>query len=236
MTRRTFGFLCIGALLLAGGAGPVASLCLRLDSIGLAAPASEAIAIQAQQQQGAQQQQSQRGAPPPGGQRGGGGGRGVAVMTLTTTGWTDGGTIALKYTQAGDEVSPPLSWSGQPNPTGSFVLIVRDLDAMRGNDEILHWLVWNIPGTATGLPEGIPQGSQLPDGTRQISATGPNYRGPGAPAAGPPHHYVFELYALDTMIEVQPVGASPTETRAAVVAAMAGHIRGKGSLVGLFKR
>ena len=72
--------------------------------------------------------------------------------------------------------------------------------------------------------------------SRQISATGPNYRGPAAPASGPPHHYVFELYALDTTIDVAAVGASPAETRAAVMAAMAGHVRGKGVLVGLFKR
>jgi phosphatidylethanolamine-binding protein (PEBP) family uncharacterized protein len=75
----------------------------------------------------------------------------------------------------------------------------------------------------------------LPDGTRQISATGPYYRGPGAPASGPAHHYVFELYALDAMIDIPAVGASPPATRAAVVAAMAGHIRGKAVYVGLFK-
>ena len=86
------------------------------------------------------------------------------------------------------------------------------------------------------LPEGVPQASQLPDGTRQISASGPYYRGPGAPAAGPAHHYVFELFALDATIDVPPVGASPPQTRAAVVAAMAGHVRGKGVLVGLFRR
>jgi Raf kinase inhibitor-like YbhB/YbcL family protein len=169
------------------------------------------------------------------GQRGGGRGA-VQVMTLTTAGWTDGGAIALKYTQAGEEVSPPLAWSGAPTPTTSFVLIVHDIDAMRGNDDMLHWLVWNIPGTATGLPEHVPHGPELPGGMRQISATGPYYRGPAAPASGPAHHYVFELYALDTTIDVQPAAASPAETRAAVVAAMAGHIRGKASLVGLYKR
>ena len=67
-----------------------------------------------------------------------------------------------------------------------------------------------------------PATSQRPDGTRQISATGPDYRGPGAPASGPAHHYVFELFALDTTLDVPAVGASPPQTRAAVVAAMAG--------------
>ncbi len=97
-------------------------------------------------------------------------------------------------------------------------------------------MLWNIPPTVTSLPEHAPAMSQLPDGTRQISATGPDYRGPGAPASGPPHHYVFELFALDTMLDVPAVGASPPATRAAVVAAMAGHIRGKAVYVGLFKR
>jgi phosphatidylethanolamine-binding protein (PEBP) family uncharacterized protein len=78
--------------------------------------------------------------------------------------------------------------------------------------------------------------SQLPDGTRQISATGPYYRGPGAAASGPAHHYLFELFALDTTLDVPAVGASPSNTRAAVAAAMAGHVRGKAAYVGLFKR
>ena len=77
---------------------------------------------------------------------------------------------------------------------------------------------------------------ELPDGTRQISATGPGYRGPGAAAAGPPHHYVFELFALDVMLDLPAVGASPPQTRAAVLAAMGGHVRGKAGCVGLFKR
>ena len=86
------------------------------------------------------------------------------------------------------------------------------------------------------IAEGIPQGNQLPDGSRQISGTGPYYRGPGAPATGPAHHYVFEIYALDAPIDVPAVGQSPPLTRAAVEAAMVGKIRARGTLVGLFKR
>jgi Raf kinase inhibitor-like YbhB/YbcL family protein len=183
----------------------------------------------------------QRGAlpPAPGGQRGGRGRGAIPVMTLTTPAWADGGHIPAKYTQAGGESSPPLAWTGVPDGVVSFVLIAHDVDAAVGNgtDDLLHWLVWNIPGTATGLPERVPWTPQLPDGTRQIGATGPNYRGPGAAAAGPPHHYVFELYALDVVLDVPAVGAtSPPLTRAAVVAAMAGHVRGKAAMVGLFKR
>jgi Raf kinase inhibitor-like YbhB/YbcL family protein len=173
------------------------------------------------------------------GQRGGGRGRGaVQAMTLVSPSWPDGAQIPAKHTQAGAEISPALTWSPVPEGTASFALIVHDLDAPIGNgsDDILHWLLWNIPSSATGLPEGVSRGAQLPDGTRQISATGTNYRGPGASAAGPAHHYVFELYALDTMIDVPPVGAQPPATRAAVVAAMAGHIRGKAVYTGLFKR
>jgi Raf kinase inhibitor-like YbhB/YbcL family protein len=195
----------------------------------------------------------QRGAQPPAnpalpappataapGQRGGGGrGRGnVQVMTLVSSAWLDGGQIPAKYTQEGDDMSPPLTWSGAPEGIVSYVLVVHDPDAPIGNgtDDLLHWLVWNIPGAVTSLHEHAPSLSLLPDGTRQISATGPYYRGPGAAASGPAHHYLFELFALDTMLEIPAVGASPPNTRAAVVAAMAGHIRGKASYVGLFKR
>jgi Raf kinase inhibitor-like YbhB/YbcL family protein len=162
----------------------------------------------------------------------------VEVLALSSTAWPDGGMIPAKYSQAGDEVSPPFSWGAGPEGTVSFVLIAHDIDAAIGNgtDDILHWMLWNVPASSRGLTEGQPQGNQWPDGTRQISASGPYFRGPGAAAAGPPHHYVFELYALDTMIDVPAVGSSPPQTRAAVMAAMAGHIRGKGVYVGLFKR
>jgi len=177
------------------------------------------------------------GPPPPGG-RGGGGRGGVQIMKLETPAWPDGGLIPAKYTQAGDQVSPPLTWSNVPDGVASFVLIAHDLDsaAAAGTEDILHWMLWNIPGAATGIAEAVPQAAQLPDGTRQMSATGPYYRGPGAPARGAAHHYVFELFALDAAIDVPALGASPAQTRAAVAAAMAGHVRGKAALVGLFKR
>jgi len=161
----------------------------------------------------------------------------IQVMSLTSTAWTDGGTIPAKYTQAGVQVSPPLAWTA-PDDAVSFVLIARDADAAIGNgtDDMLHWMLWNIPKATRSLPEGVPQANQLPDGTRQISASGPYYRGPGAPASGPAHHYVFEIYALDSTLDIPAVGQSPPLTRAAVEAAMAGKIRGKGAMVGLFKR
>ena len=178
-------------------------------------------------------------AKPPQGGPGGQNRRGpIQVMSLSTTAWSDGGMIPSKYTQAGGQVSPPLAWSNVPDGVQSFVLIARDTDAAIGNGigDVLHWMLWNIPGSTRSLAEAIPQGNQLPDGTRQISASGPYYRGPGAPASGSPHHYLFELYALDSTIDVPAVGQSPPLTRAAVEQAMAGKIRAKGALVGLFKR
>jgi len=166
-------------------------------------------------------------------------------MTLVTTAWPDGGQIPLRYTQAGPETSPGIQWSNVPSGTASFVLVFRDLDTIMGQttEGILHWMLWNIPGTATAIPQGRPDGFQLEDGTRQISVSGSRYRGPGAPAAGPLHHYVLELYALDTMLDIQvappaPQGPNPNVAaiRDAIFQAMAGHVRGKGAYVGLFHR
>ncbi len=179
--------------------------------------------------------------PAPAAQGGGGGGQNrrgpMQVMSLTSTAWVDGGTIPAKYTQAGVQVSPPLAWTA-PDDAVSFVLIARDADVAIGNgtDDMLHWMLWNLPKASRSLAEGVPQANQLPDGTRQVSASGPYYRGPGAPASGPAHHYVFEIYALDSTIDIPAVGQSPPLTRAAVMAAMAGKIRGKAALVGTFKR
>ncbi len=100
-------------------------------------------------------------------------------------------------------------------------------------------MVWNIPGDARSLPEGVPQGPQQPDGSRQMSVSGPYYRGPAAPASGPAHVYLFELFALDATINVPavaPQGVPVSQTRADVIEAMAGHIRGKGVTVGTFRR
>jgi Raf kinase inhibitor-like YbhB/YbcL family protein len=159
------------------------------------------------------------------------------AMTLTTPAWADGDPIPVKYTQAGEQVSPALNWTNTPPGTQSFVLHMLDPDVARNKttDTQVHWLVWNIPATATGLPEGVAKGATLPDGSQQISASGPVYRGPGAPATGPQHHYTFEIYALDTKLDVQGT-ADAFETRAMVMKAMQGHILGKAVYVGLFRR
>lgn len=159
------------------------------------------------------------------------------AMTLTTSAWADGDPIPVKYTQAGEQVSPELKWTNTPPGTVTFLLHMLDPDVARNKttDTQVHWLVWNIPGTATGLPEGVPKGEKLADGSMQTSASGPVYRGPGAPATGPVHHYTFEIYALDTKLDVVH-GADAFETRANVMKAIQGHILGKAVYVGLFKR
>ena len=99
--------------------------------------------------------------------------------------------------------------------------------------DVTHWLIWNIPGTSTGLPEGVASGD-LPDGSRQVSLRGNGYMGPGAPA-GPYHHYTFKLYALDTKLDIPPA-ADAAKTRTAIVDAMDGHVLGKAVLVARFHR
>jgi Raf kinase inhibitor-like YbhB/YbcL family protein len=178
-----------------------------------------------------------------GGQRGNAPAAGGPAMTLTIPAFPDGGQIPVRFSQAaegaapGEGTSPAINWANAPAGTQSFVLHMHDMDVARNRttDDQPHWVVWNIPATATGLPEGVPRGSQRPDGSYQISATGPVYRGPGAPATGPLHHYMFELFALDTTLAVKP-GTDAFETRAAVLAAIQGHILGKAVYGGLFRR
>ncbi|HTA45402.1 MAG TPA: YbhB/YbcL family Raf kinase inhibitor-like protein [Bryobacteraceae bacterium] len=165
------------------------------------------------------------------------------AMTLTISGFPDGGQFPVKFSQAapgvavGKGTSPAMTWANPPAGTQSFVINMHDMDVVRNKttDDQAHWVVWNIPGTATGMPEGVPEGAQLADGSYQISATGPMYRGPGAPANGPFHHYVFELYALDAKLDVT-LSADAFETRAKVISAVQGHILAKAVYGGLFRR
>lgn len=162
---------------------------------------------------------------------------GAKPMVMSISAFADGTDIPVKYTQAGDQTSPAISWMNTPPGTVSFVLHVHDLDGARNKttEDPLHWLVWNIPGTATSLPEGVPKGAQLQNGAYQLSAGGPVFRGPGAPATAPKHHYTFELYALDTKLDIQP-GSDPFATRVEILKAINGHILGKAVYMGLFHR
>ena len=164
----------------------------------------------------------------------GGGDAAPAAMTLTIPGFPDGSQIPVKFSQAapgvatGEGTSPAMTWANVPAGTQSFVLNMHDMDVVRNktSDDQAHWVVWNIPATATSLPEGVPKGPQLSDGSYQISATGTMYRGPGAPANGPFHHYMFELFALDTKLDLKPT----------VLKAIQGHILARAVYGGLFRR
>jgi Raf kinase inhibitor-like YbhB/YbcL family protein len=160
----------------------------------------------------------------------------VPGLTLTSPAFEDGSVIPPKFTQSvPDFVSPKLQWTNVPPNTVSFVLIAHDPDVALDKKigDVLHWMAFNIPGTASGLPEGVPATAQLADGTIQAKnrrgAIG--FLGPGAPAVGPYHHYTFELFALDTKLSL---GADAM--RADVLAAIDGHILGKGVLVGRFHK
>jgi hypothetical protein len=166
-----------------------------------------------------------------GGGRGGGrgGGGGIVTITVTSSSFPDGGEIPAKYTgQQG--VSPQLSWSGAPAGTASFVLIMHDVDAafpaQNLATDITHWVVWNIPGSTTSIPEGGP----VPSGSNQTSLRGPQYMGPAPPAGHPYHHYIFQIFALNSTLDV-PAGAM----RADVEKAMEGKILARGAYVGRAK-
>jgi Raf kinase inhibitor-like YbhB/YbcL family protein len=156
-------------------------------------------------------------------------------MALTSTSFQDGAVIPNKYTQASSNpVSPELSWTNVPDGTKSFTLIVDDPDTAlrKTTDEVLHWAAFNIPATKTSLPEGVPNEAKLPDGTIQPLNTGrkPGFMGPGAGCCVY-HHYTFQLYALDTRLDL-----GPDATRPQIMKAMDGHVLGKAVLVGRFHR
>ena len=155
-------------------------------------------------------------------------------LTLTTSAFPDGGEIPAKFTQGvPNAVSPALEWTHVPSGTVTFVLSMRDPDValQRKLEDPLHWMMFNIPGSARGLPEAIPLTAQLADGTIQIKNRrgGVGYMGPGAGRLGPHHHYIFELFALDVKLEL-----GPDATRADVLNAIDGHIVGKAVLVGRY--
>lgn len=168
-----------------------------------------------------------------GGARGGrGGGRGgfnIPPLLMTTDAWPDGGIVPEKYAGRGGNVQPGFKFTGAPPTTVTYAIIFHDIDAVfgGGTDDVLHWMVWNIPAEAGGIPEG-----KLPEGTVSGTAsirTGA-YFGPGAPAGERYHHYIFELYALNAKLDI-PASA----TRAELLAAMAGKIVAKSGYVGRYR-
>jgi Raf kinase inhibitor-like YbhB/YbcL family protein len=154
----------------------------------------------------------------------------------------DGGDFPVEYSDSGKRINPAISWSDPPKGTVTFVLNFHDQNNARNKttDDMLDWIVWNIPADARGLPEGVPPGPQLADGALQTSASGPGtYRGPGFTGGptgmGAKHHYTFDLYALDIKLDV-PVNGEPFDTRTKVFQEMQGHVLGKAVYMGLFRR
>lgn len=170
--------------------------------------------------------------PPGGGAPGGGRGGAPAGpgLTLTSTAWPDGGEIPARHAGAMG-VSPALSWTNAPTGTVEFVLIMNDPEPVRPalsvSGDILHWLVAKIPATTTSLPEGAgaADSKTLPAGARLVQP----FRGPGAPAAGPRHHYTLTLYALNAPLEL-----AANADRTAVMAAMEGKVLARGIFNGRF--
>jgi hypothetical protein len=163
-------------------------------------------------------------------------------MRLISKDISDGKPIAQKYTCAAgaEAVSPTLQWVDAPRGTASFALIVHDMEPRprKGVDDILHWMIWNMPGIASSLPEGVSAASgDLPDGSHQTNGfAGQNgnfgYRPPCPPQDVPvAHHYAFELFALDEKLDL-PEKA----TRADLLKAMDGHIIGHATIVSPFNR
>lgn len=151
------------------------------------------------------------------------------AFELTSTAFAAGETIPRKYTCDGDDISPPLQWSDAPQNTQSFALISDDPDAPVGT--WVHWVLYNVPGTSTSLPEAVPKQDELPDGSRHgRSSWGRSaYGGPCPP--GGTHRYFFKLYALDTVLELA-AGAGKEQ----LLQAMEGHILAQTELMGLYSR
>ena len=158
------------------------------------------------------------------------------IMEITGPDFADGAAIPPKYTclaPNGAAVSPLLRWSDASPETASFVVIFHDseLHPRKGIDDILHWMMWNIPADVHELSEAVPVAPELPNGARQGKAGGKNgYMAPCAPV-GKAHHYVFNVYALD-----QKVDLPPEATREELRKAMDGHVLGEAVYVGRFHR
>jgi Raf kinase inhibitor-like YbhB/YbcL family protein len=177
-------------------------------------------------------QDQKKGPPPP-----------RIVLSVTSTAWPDGGEIPMKYSGRGDNKSPAFEfhWTLGPNAGAApadlktYAVILHDVEnsANKTTADTLHWTAFNIPGTASGLAEGLGSGD-LADGMRNgpgiMAQRGmpAGYFGPGA-GPGPIHHYVFEFYALDAKLDL----AADT-TRDALLKAMDGHIIGKAAWFGRF--
>jgi Raf kinase inhibitor-like YbhB/YbcL family protein len=151
------------------------------------------------------------------------------AIEVTSTAFSEGEMIPLRYSCDGEDVSPPLAWSGVPAAAQSLALICDDPDAPVGT--WIHWVLYNIPADASSLPEAVPADPALQSG----AINGKNswgrlgYGGPCPP--GGTHRYFFTLYALDSQLSLES-GA----TEAQLQQAMEGHILAEGQLMGRYQR
>src|SRR6266851_8767112 len=154
---------------------------------------------------------------------------------LMSSAYAEGSMIPTQFSCADpNAASPALSWTNPPNNTASFAVIMHDTDAapMKGTMDVTHWIFWGVPASSTSVAAGVKPDSS-PDGIVQgkniRSVNG--YQPPCPPPGATPHHYIFEIYALDAKLDL-PAG-SP---RADLLKAMDGHVLGKASYFGLFGR
>ncbi len=154
------------------------------------------------------------------------------TLILTSGAFKEGGTIPARHSCDGADTSPPLAWSGTPAGAVAFALIADDPDAPAGT--WVHWVLFNLPGTLTSLPEAVPKTDQLRDfgaalqGRNDFRKVG--YGGP-CPPPGRPHRYFFKLYVLDAALPLK-AGASKQE----VERAMRGHVLAEATLMGTYAR
>lgn len=155
------------------------------------------------------------------------------VLAIHSKAFEPGARIADENTGAGAGISPPLSFANIPPSARSLVLLVEDPDAP-GKTPYVHWLVYDLPADTKSLPAGLPNEGRLehPQGALQgrNSAKTIGYTPPHPPKHDPPHHYHFELFALNTAALDLPEGA----TREEVIAAARPHIVAKGQIIGTF--
>jgi Raf kinase inhibitor-like YbhB/YbcL family protein len=156
-------------------------------------------------------------------------------MILSSPSFKQNHLIPRKHTGDGDDISPALSWSEVPPAARELALIVEDPDAPTPEPWV-HWIIYKIPPAVTDLAEHVPPALRVsrPAGAVQGKNSwlkGIGYRGPAPPKGHGVHHYHFKLYALDT-----PVVLEPGADKAALLAAMKGHILADGELVGTYQR
>jgi Raf kinase inhibitor-like YbhB/YbcL family protein len=151
------------------------------------------------------------------------------AIIVTSSAFKEDGMIPSKYTCDGNNISPPLKWQQVPQGVKSFALISDDPDAPVGT--WVHWVMWNIPAEANGLPENVPPTKELADGSKQgiSDFRRPGYGGPCPPSGT--HRYYFKIYALDVKPEL-----ANTCTKQDLLEAMKGHILAEGQLMGKYKR